>query len=271
MGNQTKELNFENKGCIGILEINRPGKKNAVNDLCWKQLEAILDDLEPRGVTRALIITGSGSEIFSAGVDVNPSDPLIAAMFQAIQSRESGVVEDNLARIHALLSRLSNLPVPTIAAFNGDAYSGGLELSLACDIRVARQGAFMAFQETRLGLIPDLGGTIRLSRLLGPGKAKDLIYSCRKISAHEAHAMGLIQHVFPDDDFMDHVLDYAQTLTANSPEAIAAVKTIIDTTWDMDMDQALAVERNRAARTIVTGQCIEGVGAFFENRTPVWP
>jgi enoyl-CoA hydratase/carnithine racemase len=268
---ETGEMLYTRQGCAGILSINRPGKCNALNGRCWDQLESVLQGMEAGSdPARVLVITGSGQEFFCAGVDVNPSDPLIAAMFQALQDKDAGGLKTCLARIRSLLSRLENLSIPTVAAFNGDAFSGGLELSLACDIRLAREGAFLAFQETRLGLIPDLGGTVRLSRLLGPGRAKDLVLSCRKITAGQALAMGLVQHVFPDGNFLEHVLDHAESLAANSPAALAAVKEIVNAAGSLPLDQALELELDLAARTILSGQCIEGVGAFFEKRPPRW-
>lgn len=190
-------------------------------------------------------------------------------MFHALQKKDKGLLVKNLEYIHTVLSTLETLPFPTIAAFNGDVYSGGIEFSLACDIRVAKEAIVIAFQETRLGLIPDLGGTIRLSRLLGPANAKDLIFSCRQIGPEEAKALGIVQQIFPADGFMAHVIDYASTLVSNSPRAIEAVKKIINTTYGMDLEEALEIERDEASETILSNQCIEGIGAFFEKRAPV--
>jgi len=145
-----------------------------------------------------------------------------------------------------------------------------MELALACDIRIARRHSYICFQETRLGLIPDLGGTIRLSRLIGPGNAKDLIMSCRKVGTGEAKTLGLIQHIFPEKGFMDHVMEYTQTIVENSPRAVKAVKTIIDSTWLMPGKEAFEFERDEAAETILSRQCIEGIGSFFEKRPPCW-
>jgi enoyl-CoA hydratase/carnithine racemase len=169
-----------------------------------------------------------------------------------------------------VLSKLAHLPFPTIAAINGLCYSGAVELAAACDIRVAREGAVICLQETRLGLIPDLGGTVRLAGLIGPGRAKDLIFTAREILPDEAKELGLINHIFPKENFKSQVIEYVKRITANSPSALRAVKEIINATAAMDEDEALKFEREKAAENALSEQCLEGIGAFLENREPRW-
>ena len=261
---------FRRQNNIGIAQINRPEKMNTLNAQCWQRLDEILAESEKDASLGALVITGSGSNIFSAGADVNPEDPFIAKMFQALQNRDKDALTTNFKTVHDILERLARLSIPTIAALNGDAYSGGLELALACDIRTAKEGISMAFQESMLGLIPDLGGTVRLSRLIGPGRAKDLLFTCRKLDTPEALELGVIQHVFPGESFMDHVMEYVGSITRNSPKSLEAIKRIIRETHGAPMEKALAVERDQAAETILSGQCIEGITAFFTKRPPRW-
>ena len=128
----------------------------------------------------------------------------------------------------------------------------------------------MAFQETRLGLIPDLGGTVRLSKLIGPGNAKDLVFSCRKIDADESKAMGLVQQIFDKNGFMEQVMAYTKQIISNSPAAISAVKNIVHTTHGLPLEKALEIERENAANTLMTLECFEGIGAFLEKRPPKW-
>ena len=140
--------------------------------------EAFFENLSSLSDIRALVVTGATPGIFSAGVDVHPSDPLISRLFTALQEHDRKTVLEGIAYMQGVLAMLASLPFPTIAAINGNpAHSGGLELSLACDIRIAAHDARSCFQETQLGLIPDLGGTVRLTRLVGPGRAKELIFS----------------------------------------------------------------------------------------------
>ena len=255
---------------IAFIEINRPEKKNAINFECWKSLGCYFDDLKSNQRIRALVITGHPADIFSAGVDVTPSDKFITGMFQALQNQDKEKLVDGFAHIQSVLTKLARLTFPTIAAINGICYSGAAELALACDLRVAKEGAVICFQETRLGLIPDLGGTVRLAKLVGPGCAKDLIFSARKIVAEEAKQLGLVNHIFPKENFRSRVTEYVESITTNGPMALQVVKEIIDSTIPMDEDQALAFEREKAASNVLSGQCVEGITAFLEKRAPKW-
>ena len=270
MAENDAPLIYREEKAIAFIEINRPEKKNAINFECWKLFDSYFDDLKSSQGIRALVITGHTSDIFSAGVDVTPSDKFIMDMFQALQNQDKEKLVDGFAHIQSVLTKLARLTFPTIAAINGICYSGAAELALACDLRVAKEGAVICFQETRLGLIPDLGGTVRLAKLVGPGCAKDLIFSARKIVAEEAKQLGLVNHIFPKENFRSRVTEYVESITANGPMALQVVKEIIDSTISMDEDQALAFEREKAASNVLSGQCVEGITAFLEKRATKW-
>ena len=172
--------------------------------------------------------------------------------------------------MQAVVSKLARLPIPTVAAINGLCYGGAVELAAACDIRVIKEGADMCLQEARLGLIPDFGGTVRLSRLIGPARAKELIFTARRILPDEAKELGLVSHILPAENFIGHVTEYVKSITANGPRALEVAKEICDTTVAMAENQALEFENERAAENILSGQCIEGIGAFLEKRAPKW-
>ena len=263
-------LIYREENGITTIEINRSEKKNAIGFECWELFDRYFSDLKSNQRIRALVITGHPTDIFSAGVDVTPSDKFISNMFQALQNQDKEKLIDGFAYIQGVLTKLSRLTFPTIAAINGICYSGAAELALACDIRVAKEGSVICFQETRLGLIPDLGGTVRLAKLVGPGRAKDLIFSARKIGTSEAKQLGLVNHVFPKENFRSHVTEYVKSITANGPMAMRIVKEIIDSTISMDEDQALTFERERAAANVLSGQCIEGITAFLGKKSPKW-
>jgi enoyl-CoA hydratase/carnithine racemase len=258
------------EGEIAFIEINRPEKKNALDYECWQLIDTYCDGLMDDGRTRALVVTGAPDDIFSAGVDVNPSDPFSAGMFEAIQNRDKAKIVKGFADMQVVVSKLARLPIPTIAAINGLCYGGALELAAACDIRVVKEGAVMCLQEVQLGLIPDFGGTVRLTRLIGPARAKELIFTARKILPDEARALGLVSHIFPAKDFIGQVTEYVQSITANGPKALEVVKEICDTTVTMAEKQALGFENERAAENILSGQCIEGISAFLDKRAPDW-
>ena len=156
---------------IAFIEINRPEKKNALNWECWQLFDEYFDQLGINPDIQALVITGHPEDVFSAGVDVTPTDKFITDMFRALEKKDREELIEGFAFIQNVLSKLAHLPLPTVAAINGLCYSGAVELAAACDIRVAKENAVICLQETRLGLIPDLGGTVRLARLIGPGRA----------------------------------------------------------------------------------------------------
>lgn len=255
---------------IAFIEMNRSEKKNALNHECWQLLDKYCDRLMDDNKIRALVITGRPADIFSAGVDVTPTDPFIADMFQALQDRDKARIVKGFADMQAVVSKLARLPVPTIAAINGLCYGGAVELAGACDIRVAKEGAVICLSEARLGLIPDFGGTVRLARLIGPARAKELIFTARKILPGEAKELGLVSHVFPKENFKSHLIEYVKRITANGPKALQVVKEICDSTVAMKEDDALEFERERASENVLSGQCIEGISAFLEKRAPNW-
>jgi methylglutaconyl-CoA hydratase len=255
---------------IAFIEIDRPKKKNALNYDCWQLFDKYFEDLSSDNSIRAMVITGRPQNIFSAGFDVTPTDNFIIDMFQALENQDKAKLIAGFAYIQNVLSKLAHLPFPTIAAINGPCISGAVELATACDLRVAKAGAAIGLYETRLGLIPDLGGTVRLSRLIGPGRAKDLIFSARKILPDEAKDLGLVNHIFPAENFRSHVIEYVKSITINGPSALHAVKVIIDSTSTMAETDAMAFEREKAAENILSRQCIEGISSFLEKRPPKW-
>jgi enoyl-CoA hydratase len=261
---------FREKEGIAFIEFNRPDKKNAINFACWQLLGEHFGKLKSKDRIRALVISGRKEDIFSAGFDVTPSDKFIADMFQAMENKDKAKLAEGFGYIQRVLSKLSQLPFPTIAAINGLCYGGALELATACDIRVIKEGAVICLQETKLGLIPDIGGTVRLAKLIGPGRAKELIFTARQILPEEAKDLGLVNHIFPQKDFQTHVIKYVEGITANAPMALRVVKEIVDTTLTMNEEEALAFERDKAADNILSRQCIEGIGAFLERRKPKW-
>jgi len=263
-------LIYHEEGEIAFIEINRPEMKNALNHEGWQLFDKYCDRLIDNNKIRALVLTGRPDDIFSAGVDVTPTDPFIAGMFQALQNRDKAKLVKGFADMQAVVSKLARLPMPTIAAINGLCYGGAVELAGACDIRVAKEDAVICLQEARLGLIPDFGGTVRLTKLIGPAKAKELIFTGRQILPDEAKALGLVSHIFPAKDFISHVTEYVKSITANGPKALEVVKEICDTTLTMAEEQALEFENEKAAENILSGQCIEGISAFLEKRVPDW-
>ncbi|MCD6570228.1 MAG: enoyl-CoA hydratase/isomerase family protein [Deltaproteobacteria bacterium] len=262
-------LYSEDKG-IAIIELNRPEKKNAISYECWQLFDKYFTKVADAKNIRALIITGRYEDVFSAGADVSPTDKIIADMERAFTNRDKEALVKSYIYMQGIFTKLAHLPFPTIAAINGLCYGGGVEMSVACDLRVAKEGARICMSETRLGLIPDLGGTVRLARLVGPGRAKDLIYTTREITPEEGMALGLINRVFPAKGFRGHVLEYVRSIIANAPSALKTVKTIIDSSLGTDETSALSIEREEAALNVLSGEVVEGITALMEKRPPRW-
>lgn len=171
-------------------------------------------------------------------------------------------------RIRGMIDAVARLPVPVIAAVNGAAFGGGLELALACDVRLASSSASMGLTETSLAIIPGGGGTQRLARLVGPGRAKELIFAARRLSAEEAFRIGLVQEVVEPDHLLARASELAATIAANGPVAVRAAKEAVDRGLELSMADGLALEGELYERTIDTKDRLEGLAAFREKRTP---
>lgn len=242
------------KDHVGILTINRPEALNALNDEVIRQLDAVIDSIDC-AQARCVIVTGAGQKAFVAGADIAQMSALTQAEGEAF-----GKLGNDVFR------KLETLPVPTIAAVNGFALGGGCELAMSCDIRLASEAAVFGQPEVGLGITPGFGGTQRMARLIGPGKAKELIYSARNIKAPEALACGLVQAVYPAEELMAQAEKLAERIAGNAPIAVRACKKAINDGLQVDMDRAVEIEEK------LFGSCFESqdqknaMTAFLEKR-----
>lgn len=242
---------------IAIITLNRP---EAANALSVEMLEGLRDTLHTckydRSI-RCIVITGAGEKAFCAGADLKER-----AEMDPVQVRRTvSLIRDNI-------NALESLPQPVIAAVNGVAFGGGTELALACDIRISADTAKLGLTETSLGIIPGAGGTQRLPRLVGKGRAKELIFTARRIDANEALEIGLVEYTVPFASLLDKVLDIAGQIVQNGPIAVAQAKFAIDKGYDVELNTGLAIEQNAYEVTIPTKDRLEGLQAFKEKRTP---
>ena len=221
-------LLLEVENGIALLTINRPKALNALNSETLAELNTCLAELENNDDVKVVILTGSGEKSFVAGADISEMVNATPA-----EGRKMGL----LAR--EAFGRLENMPQVTIAAVNGFALGGGCEISMACDIRVASENAKFAQPECGLGILPGFGGTQRLPRLVGKGRAKELIFTCDMISADEAFRMGLANHVVPQAELIDYCKAMAGRIMKNGPYAVALAKQAINTGSDTDLDSGL--------------------------------
>lgn len=247
-----------------VLTLNRPEKSNA---LSFELLELLENELEKAGNddgVRAVIVTGARHEAkkpaFSAGMDVG-------LLFEHLSSNPNG---ERLRKVQyelqALFSKLERLEKPTIAAIEGACVGGGFELALACDLRVASSDAKFGFPEAKIGMLPDLGGTTRLARLVGPAIAKEWIFTARNYPAVRALELGLINELVVPGDALLRAKHLAKELLANGPLAIAWAKKVIDRGVTMSLEDSLELEQYAMTEILPSGELKEGVLAFLEKR-----
>jgi methylglutaconyl-CoA hydratase len=251
-------LNKMDNGIV-MITLNRPEAANALSLKMLVDLhEAILTCKYDRTV-RCIVITGGGEKAFCAGADLKER-----AGMDSVQ------VKKTVSLIRNNINLLESLPQPVIAAVNGVAFGGGTELALACDIRIASETAKLGLTETSLGIIPGAGGTQRLPRLVGKGRAKELIFTARRVEAKEALEIGLVEYIVPSTNLIDKSLDIAGQIIRNGPIAVAQAKFAIDKGYDIDLNTGLAIEQNAYEVTIPTKDRLEGLQAFKEKRTPIY-
>lgn len=246
---------LEKEGHLAIVTINRPKALNALNSQTLKDLDAVLDDLEKDTDIYSVILTGSGEKSFVAGADIAEMKDL-----DEKQGREFGILGNKVFR------RLEKLDKPVIAAVNGFALGGGCEISMACDIRIASETALFGQPEAGLGITPGFGGTQRLSRIVGLGKAKEMIYTARNIKADEAYRVGLVNKVVPLENLMDEAKAMANKIMANAPIAVKLCKDAINRGMQVDIDTAVNIESEDFGKCFATEDQKEGMSAFLERR-----
>ena len=242
---------LEKKGNIAVATINRPKALNALNSAVVADLDEMIGQIMADEEIRALVITGSGEKAFVAGADIGEMSTLTKAEGEAF-----GKLGNDVFR------RLEKLPIPTIAAVNGFALGGGCELSMSCDIRICADTAVFGQPETGLGITPGFGGTQRLARLVGPGMAKQLIYTAKNIKADEA----LVNAVYPAEELMPAAEKMASTIAKNAPIAVRACKKAINEGLEAKMDDAIVIEEKLFGSCFETADQKEGMGAFLEKR-----
>jgi len=250
-------LRIERQDAIAILTLNRPESLNAWNAKMRGEMREAVDALVADDELRVLIVTGTGRG-FSAGEDVRGMEDLAAVSTRAFRR----VVRS----FHGIFDALEAIEVPVIAAINGVAAGGGLELALSCDFRIASDAARMGFPENKVGLIPGSGGCSRLVKLVGPARAKRLVMTGRMISAQEALELGLVEDVVPAAELMAKALEFARELAAKAPQATGLAKLVINNCLDVDLGTGRNFERLGQSVLKRTEDHKEGARAFIEKR-----
>ena len=252
-------LLIEERDGILILTLNRPEIMNSLNFAMLKALKAQIEAVRFNTDIRVVIITGAGEKAFCAGADLKERVTL-----SPIQ------VKEFITTIRNLFAAIEELNKPVIAAVNGVALGGGTELAIASDIRIASSNATMGLTETRLAIIPGAGGTQRLPRLVGKGKAKELIFMGQRIDAAEALRIGLVNRTCQPEELLNEAIKMAETICEAGPIAIEQAKYAINAGLETDLHTGLAIESNAYWITIPTEDRLEGLAAFREKRKPVY-
>jgi enoyl-CoA hydratase/carnithine racemase len=243
-------------GSIAHLELVNP-PLNLVTRELTEQLRDALGRLRVADEVRAVVVTGRGDRAFCAGSHIGE--------FEGLRGR---VAEGKLLLEKLVYRQLAELPMPTIAAIEGDALGGGLELALCCDLRVASSRARLGMPEVRLAVLPGSGGTQRLPRVVGPARAKELILTGRIIDADEAERIGLVNWVVPAGEARKAADAVAEEIAARGPLAVREAKRLIDAALDLDLDAGLAAELDASERIFASEDMLEGANAFFGKRDP---
>jgi enoyl-CoA hydratase len=243
---------------IATVTFNRPEILNALSEATMRELSVAIDQLDQEPHVRCIILTGAGEKAFVAGADIGE--------LRAIDSAADGAAFAQ--RGQATLFKIENLAKPVIAAINGYALGGGCELAMACDIRIAADTAKLGQPEVSLGIIPGCGGTQRLPRLVGKGRAKWLILTGEMISASEALRIGLVDMVVPAAELMAETKELAETIAGKAPLAVAWAKRCINVGSETDLATACAYEASQFGLVCGTEDRLEGTSAFLEKRPP---
>ena len=256
MSYQFLTLDVENR--IATLTINRPDKLNALNDATIAELGRAIDEVRIRDDIAGLILTGAG-RAFVAGADISE-----------LQSQTPTIAKARSRGGQEVFRRFETSPKPVIAAVNGFALGGGCELALACHIRIASDKAKFGLPEVKLGTCPGFGGTQRLSRLVGKGRAIELITTAEMIDAAEAYRLGIANKVVSPETLMSTAVEMMNRILANGPLAVALTIEAVDRGLEMSLDEGLILEANHFGLLAATEDMSEGMNAFLEKRAPVF-
>jgi len=252
-----EKVTLKKKDQVAIITLNRPEKRNALSLDVRKELYSILKEIDSEEIIRAAIITGAG-EAFAAGADIQAMKDY--TVDDAIESSMQG------SRVFAFIEKMG---IPIIAAINGWALGGGLELALACDIRICNDTAKFGQPEVKIGILPGYGANIRLPRIIGIARAKEMIYFGTIISSSDAEKIGLVTQITSQDNLMETALDLAQQL-AHGPASISLAKKAIHASFDLDMNSALELSPILYGDAYKTNDAREGISAYLEKRKPTF-
>ena len=246
-------IKYEEEGEIAILTINRPKALNALNNQVLDELDRVLDDIDTDKI-RALILTGAGEKSFVAGADIAEMSTLTKEEGEAFSKKGNDVFR-----------KIETFEIPVIAAINGFALGGGCEISMSCDIRICSENAIFGQPEVGLGITPGFGGTQRLARLVGPGMAKQMIFTGQNIKADEAYRIGLVNAVYPQNELLNEARKLALTIAKNGAHAVKNSKKAINDGLQLDIDKAIKIEEKLFGDCFQSSEQVDRMKKFLEK------
>lgn len=252
---------------VAVLTLDRPERRNALDLGMWEALRDRARAIDP--ATRAVVVTGAGGH-FCAGMDLNPDNPIVTRVMPAVVGGDEEAGRRVIELLKDCVAALAELACPTFAAIEGVCLGSGLEIALACDVRVCGRGATLGLPETRVGMVPDVGGASRLTRLIGPGRAADLVVTSRRVDAEEAYRLGLVERLVDAGTALTVAKEAAAAVCACAPEATRLSLGVVRMAADLGLDEALALETRAGVMALTSGEPREGILAFVEKRAPRW-
>lgn len=244
---------------VAVVSLNRPDAANAMSSQLLTELQQAVEDIKNNESIFCTILTAEGDRAFCAGADLKER--------RGMNDRQ---VLQAVRKIGETVLKVEQMPMPVIAAINGVAFGGGLELALGCDLRIASDNVQLGLTETSLAIIPGAGGTQRLPRLIGIGQAKKLIYTSKRLTAEEAQEYGIVEDVVPAGEVLEHAVSLAEQIVKNGPIALKQAKTAINRGTEVDLATGLEIEHLSYQGTLHTEDRLEGLQAFKEKRRPVY-
>ena len=250
---QTEYLKYQEEADFGILYINKPQSLNALDTQILEELDQILFSIDTNKI-RVLILTGEGEKSFVAGADISEMSEFTKELAHSFSKKGNDIFR-----------KLETFPIPIIAAINGYALGGGLEIALSCDIRICSENAIFGQPEVSLGITPGFGGTQRLSRIIGVGIAKQLIYTAQNIKAEEALKIGLVNAIYPQNELLNEAKKLALTIAKNGPNAVKKSKKAINEGMNVDIEKGMQIEEELFKECFETSEQIERMKSFLEK------
>lgn len=256
-------------GQIAHIQLCQPKRRNALHWDMWVQLGDRAREVAKNPEVRVVIVSGSEGH-FCAGMDLSMDNPAIQRLAPAMLAKDDEAARGLIRDLKSFIQAIADLPIPSIAAIEGACVGGGMEVALGCDIRVAAENAQFALNEVHAGMVPDLGGTVRLTRIAGTGRAADLILTARRMKSEEAAQWGIVQRICQPGEAFSVAMTIAEQILGNAPKAVSQALSTIRATPDLSEKEALDVETEAGVAALISGEPAVGIQAFLAKKRPDW-